>query len=97
VIWIMASHTCDAAVSRPSFVPEELFAEGDLLRREWIVVRNKRRAFLKTKGKFEVELSAVGWAGQRAEQKDQYRAIKLRHGGILCAPRQLATIARKLS
>ena len=48
VIWVMAGNAGYRAVSRPPFVPKELFVQRDLLRHQRIVVRNIRGAFLKT-------------------------------------------------
>lgn len=39
VIWVMAGNARYRAVSRPPFVPKELFAQRDLLRHQRIVVR----------------------------------------------------------
>src|SRR5262245_6144130 len=58
------------AVLRPALVPEELLAEGDLLRRERIVLRDVHGLFLQAERELELELSRAGRGGEdgRAEE-----------------------------
>jgi len=69
----MAGNARYRAVSRPPFVPKELFAQRDLLRHQRIVVRNIRGDFLKTEWKVELELGAAGAGGEKAKREHEYR------------------------
>jgi hypothetical protein len=62
---IVAPHARDRAVARPSLVPEELLAEGDLLGRQWIVSGHVRRLLLKPERKPDVQLRGLDGGGRQ--------------------------------